>query len=98
MMKAMIDNWMLRHQNPVSLVLHLTGIPMVVASVVVLVLAIGSGGGLGWWALGLFVGGYVLQFAGHAIEGNDAGELILIKKLLGKPYVDIAPDAKRQAE
>ena len=41
-----------------------------------------------------FVGGYVLQFAGHAIEGNDPGELILIKKALGKPYQEFAPGAE----
>lgn len=32
------------------------------------------------------VAGYVLQFLGYVVEGNDAGEMILIKKLLGKPY------------
>lgn len=48
---------------------------------------------LRWWgvALGLFVGGYALQFVGHAIEGNDAGELIVIKKWFGLPYVAVVP-------
>ena len=23
-----------------------------------------------WWALGFFVGGYILQFIGHAVEGS----------------------------
>ena len=44
-----------------------------------------------WWFAGLFVGGYALQFIGHAIEGNDAGELILVKKALGKPYIAVVP-------
>jgi len=34
---------------------------------------------------------YVLQGIGQAIEGNDMGEVVLIKKLFGKPYVAIAP-------
>ena len=45
-----------------------------------------------------FVGGYILQFIGHAIEGNDAGELILIKKALGKPYQEFAPGYKEQSK
>ncbi len=43
------------------------------------------------WAALLFLGGYALQFLGHFIEGNDMGELILLKKWLGKPYVAISP-------
>lgn len=43
------------------------------------------------WAAGFFVGGYALQFLGHAVEGNDAGEWVLIKRLLGLPYVAISP-------
>ncbi len=36
-----------------------------------------------WWlALGLFVGGYILQFVGHLVEGNRSGEEILFRKLL----------------
>jgi hypothetical protein len=34
---------------------------------------------------------YILQWIGPAVEGNDMGELILIKKLLGKPYVAVSP-------
>lgn len=47
------------------------------------------------WALGAFVLGYVLQFVGHAIEGNDAGETILVKKALGMPYVAVIPRGKQ---
>ena len=38
-----------------------------------------------------FVGGYGRQFLGHAIEGNDAGEVVLIKRWLGRPYREFAP-------
>ncbi len=39
-------------------------------------------------ALALFVGGYVLQFAGHVLEGTDPGEIIYFKRKLGLPYVE----------
>jgi putative effector of murein hydrolase LrgA (UPF0299 family) len=42
----------------------------------------------------LFVGGYLVQFLGHALEGTDPGEIILIKRKLGLPYVEIAPGRK----
>ncbi|HMO35996.1 MAG TPA: DUF962 domain-containing protein [Gemmatales bacterium] len=85
-----LREWMKRHQNPISFILHLIGIPMTVAALVPILL--NSTSGMAWvYAAMLFLGGYVLQFVGHAIEGNDAGELILVKKLLGKPYVAIAP-------
>lgn len=43
------------------------------------------------FALALFVGGYLIQFLGHAFEGTDPGEIILLKRKLGLSYVDIAP-------
>ena len=91
-MRRIVDNWRLRHRNRTSLVLHLAGIPMTIAAGVLVVVAIAADGVVWLWlAAALFVGGYALQFIGHAIEGNDAGEMILVKKLLGKPYVDIVP-------
>ena len=42
-------------------------------------------------ALALFVGGYLLQFAGHVIEGTDPGEIIYFKRKLGLPYVEFPP-------
>lgn len=75
---------MLRHQNRTSFWLHMIGIPMTVVGVGFAVAQ------MWWWFLALFIGGYLLQFVGHAIEGNDAGELILVKKALGLPFVDIA--------
>jgi hypothetical protein len=35
--------------------------------------------------------GYLLQWIGHLAEGNDLGEWAAIKRLLGLPYVGIAP-------
>ena len=85
-------NWRERHRHPASVALHAVGIPMTVLAV-----GLAAGGKFGW-AAGLFVGGYLLQFLGHAIEGNDAGEVVLIKRLLGRPYVAIAPRRKGSAE
>ena len=42
-----------------------------------------------YWAVAAFVGGYVLQFIGHCIEGNDMGEWAGIKRLFGLPYEEV---------
>jgi hypothetical protein len=63
----------------------MVGIPMTLVGIGFLV------AGSWVWFLILFIVGYVLQFIGHAIEGNDAGELILVKKALNLPYIDIVP-------
>lgn len=85
-----LREWLKRHQDPISFALHMLGIPMTLAALIPILLDVSSLSMWGW-AAALFVAGYALQFLGHAIEGNDAGELILIKKWLGKPYVAIAP-------
>ena len=86
MLRRFVVNYVQRHQNRANQLLHLVGVPLTfVVSVVLLV-------NREWgWAAAAFVGGYVLQFVGHAIEGNDAGETVLVKKLLGRPYVEFAP-------
>lgn len=92
----MFENWFQRHQNRTSLRLHTVGIPLTLLAIpAVTVAAIIDSKILYVVAAALVVVGYVLQFIGHAIEGNDAGELILIKKLLGKPYKAIADHPKR---
>lgn len=69
--------------------LHLIGLPVTFVLPVILM------GERQWlWAAGAFVAGYALQFLGHAIEGNDAGEMIVVKKMLGKPYIAVVPTAK----
>lgn len=84
-MKRILRNWLERHQHPVSLALHAIGIPATLIALAPLFW------GEWVWFTGLFVGGYALQFIGHAIEGNDAGELILVKKALGLPYIAVVP-------
>ncbi len=92
-MQAFIINYIQRHQHPANQLLHVIGVPLTfIVSLVWLIQ------GAGWWALGAFVGGYVLQFVGHAIEGNDAGEAILVKRALGLPYIEIVPRSGRERQ
>lgn len=88
-MPLFLKKYMARHQHPVNQLLHLVGLP--VTFVLPCVLLVWSAP---MWALISFLAGYTLQFAGHAVEGNDAGETILIKKLLGKPYVAVVQRSK----
>lgn len=88
-MRRFWKNYRERHLHPGNQLFHLVGLP------VTFILPIHF---LVWhkqypasWALIAFVVGYVLQFIGHAIEGNDAGELILLKRWLGRPYVEFGP-------
>lgn len=87
-----LRNWLERHQNPVSFWLHMVGIPVTVAALVLGGVQLARDEWSLWWRPALlFFGGYGLQYLGHCIEGNDMGELILFKRWLGKPYVAVAP-------
>jgi len=90
MLSRFVKNYIERHQNRANQVFHLFGVPITfVLSVHFLIHH-------QWlWAAAAFVGGYILQFIGHAIEGNDAGEVVLIKKLMGRPYTEFGPNPKQ---
>ncbi len=88
-MRRFWKNYRERHLHPGNQLFHLVGLPVTFVFPIHFLV---------WhqqypasWALIAFVVGYVLQFIGHAIEGNDAGELILIKRCLGRPYVEFGP-------
>lgn len=86
-LRRALYNWLERHQHPFNRGIHFLGIPMALAGVVLLI---------GWWdqwywGIAAFVGGYLLQWIGHLVEGNDLGEWAGIKRLLGLPYVSISP-------
>lgn len=85
-LRRRLDGWRLRHQLPFNFWIHLLGIPLalVVAPLSLLFAE-------WYWALSLFLLGYFLQWVGHRAEGNDLGEWAAIKRLLGLPYVGIAP-------
>jgi uncharacterized membrane protein YGL010W len=75
-LSGLLARWYLRHQNRLNLALHVVGIPATVAAAPLAIL-----GSYGWAAV-CFGGGYVLQFAGHLIEGNKSGEELLFRRLL----------------
>lgn len=63
MADSFIDNYKSKHRHPLNRLSHSIGIPLIVLSVPLFF--------FNWrWALALFVAGWVLQFIGHAIEGN----------------------------
>ena len=84
-LRKALRNWRERHQHPFNFAIHLLGIPLAVSGVFLLFF-------LPWyWGFGAIILGYALQYAGHAVEGNDLGEWAAIKRMLGLPYVGIAP-------
>src|SRR5260370_37054729 len=84
-LRRIIKNWLERHRDPFNFWIHMIGIPLAVAGVILFFF-------VDWyWAAGAFVLGYVLQYLGHRAEGNDVGEWAAIKRLLGMPYVSISP-------
>lgn len=89
---AWLRNWLERHQDPRSFVLHAVGIPATVFAVALAGWQLYQWRWDLWWRpAALLAFGYVLQYVGHRLEGNDMGEVLLIKKWLGRPYVAVAP-------
>ena len=82
--RRFLTNYAARHQHPGNRLLHVIVLPVTFVLPVILLFVREP-----VWAGVAFVAGYLLQFAGHAIEGNDAGEVILVKKMTGRPYIDI---------
>jgi uncharacterized membrane protein YGL010W len=58
------------HQHPVNRLCHTLGIPLIVASLALLVASIFLHS-LWMYAAGMFVFGWVLQFIGHAFERKE---------------------------
>jgi len=88
MLQRFLTNYIQRHTHPLNRLLHLFGVPL---TFVVTAVLVSRQQEPWWWAVASFVGGYALQFLGHAIEGNDAGEVVLVKKWLGRPFREFAP-------
>jgi uncharacterized membrane protein YGL010W len=60
---SFVDNYKAKHRHPLNKLSHSIGIPMILISLPLFL--------FNWrWALGLFAVGWILQFVGHAIEGN----------------------------
>ena len=63
MADSFVENYKAKHTHPLNKLTHSIGIPMIVVSLPLFV--------FNWrWALGLFIVGWILQFVGHALEGN----------------------------
>lgn len=89
---AWLANWLERHQNQASFWLHMIGIPLTIAACVLAIVQLTQDRWDLWWRpVLLVIAGYFLQWLGHRIEGNELGEVVLIKRLLGRPYIAIAP-------
>jgi hypothetical protein len=76
--KAFVVDYCQRHAHPLNAALHVAGVPMVFYGVFKLIAgrtAVGSS---------LFVAGYLLQYLGHKAQGNEVGEVTLIKSIWGK--------------
>src|SRR5262249_45074049 len=87
-LRRALRNWRERHRHPFNFWVHLVGIPLAIAGVLLLVLRPWS---QWYWGVSAFVVGYLLQYLGHRVEGNDLGEWAAIKRMFGLPYVGIAP-------
>jgi uncharacterized membrane protein YGL010W len=63
MTPSFMESYKAKHQHPLNRLTHSIGIPMIVLSLPIIFFS--------WrWALGLFILGWIFQFIGHAIEGN----------------------------
>ncbi|HEX8473168.1 MAG TPA: DUF962 domain-containing protein [Pyrinomonadaceae bacterium] len=60
---SFMEDYKEKHKHPLNRLTHAFGIPMIVVSLPLFI--------FNWrWALALFIVGWILQFVGHAIEGN----------------------------
>ena len=60
---SFMENYKAKHRHPLNKLTHNIGIPLIVVSLPLFF--------FNWrWALAFFVVGWILQFIGHAIEGN----------------------------
>jgi uncharacterized membrane protein YGL010W len=64
-----------RHAHPVNALLHLCGVPMAFLGGYRML----SGAPLD--GLGLVICGYLLQYVGHRAQGNEVGEVTLIRHI-----------------
>jgi uncharacterized membrane protein YGL010W len=62
-MASFMEDYKAKHKHPLNRLTHNIGIPMIVVSLPLFF--------FNWrWALALFIVGWIFQFIGHAIEGN----------------------------
>jgi hypothetical protein len=76
--KAFIIDYGQRHAHPVNAVLHIVGVPLHFLGIVKIVAGKRNTG------ITLLAVGYTLQYLGHEAQGNELGEVILIKSMWRK--------------
>ena len=87
MSDSFVENYKAKHRHPLNKLSHTIGIPMILVSVPLFF--------FNWrWALALFVVGWVFQFVGHAVEGNQPAFLKNPLYLLVGPWWLIRRAAK----
>jgi hypothetical protein len=92
-----LRRWRERHRSAVSFWLHVVGIPLTILAVPLAAYQLAAWRWDLWWRPAALLGiGYFLQYLGHRYEGNDMGEVIVIKRLLKRPYVAVSPRYQRQ--
>ena len=74
--KTFVIDYCQRHIHPVNAVLHLIGVPVVIYGIYCLIQNF-TAAGFAFIALG-----YFFQYLGHRAQGNEVGEVTLIKKCL----------------
>jgi hypothetical protein len=73
--RAFIIDYCQRHAHPVNAFLHIFGVPMAFYGFFKLLT------GTPMQGMYLVVAGYVLQYCGHKAQGNEVGEVTLIKNI-----------------
>ena len=73
-----LRNYMSNHRDARNRALHLVGVPLAPWGAIILLLR-----GDWLWAIAAFFVGYGLQWVGHKAEGNQMGDLVLLKQLAG---------------
>lgn len=75
---AFLIDYAQRHKHPVNAALHIVGVPAVFYGVYLLFVRNYLVASV------LIVFGYLLQYLGHRAQGNEVGEVTLIKKIAAK--------------
>lgn len=77
----LVLNWFERHRDPRSFVLHIIGIPPTILGVLMIPIYIFLlSFPLFLLALACFVGGYLIQFLGHVLDGSEPGEIRYLRR------------------
>jgi len=81
----LVNNWIERHRDPRSFVLHLLGIPGTILGVLLMpIYVILLSLSVFVLALLLFLGGFGLQFLGHGLDGSEPGEIKALRLWLAR--------------